>query len=290
LLTVILNRESGSKPSEERLVELFRAEGLDIKIVAFVPERAGEIVRDAVGEGPDAVAVAGGDGTISCVAAELAGGRTPLGILPFGTLNHFAKDLRIPVDAASAVKIIATRHLTRVDLGYVNGRAFINNSSIGIYPDMVEIRRDLRRRGHNKWAALAIAMAKVLDRNAEIVVRLEVDGRRMTIRTPFVFIGNNEYTVEGIHLGGRGRIDAGSLYAYFAHRMQARDLPTLLLRSLLRRARRRGLFGISAAAEIWIETPANHTVPVALDGEVTQLRSPLHYRTAPGALTVIVPR
>lgn len=291
MLTVILNPASGASPKADvrRLVELFRAEHLEIRTVTLIADNADRIVRDAVASADDTVVAAGGDGTVSTVAAALAGGNTPLGILPFGTLNHFAKDLHIPMDTVQAVKTIATRQVKAVDLGYVNARAFINNSSIGVYPSIVQVREALRREGHNKWVALAIATARILDRDTEVFARLAIDGSSAVTRTPFVFIGNNEYTIEGIHLGSRARIDAGRLHAYFAPRLRTRDLPKLFLRALARHVHDGGTFATAAASEIWIDTPGNQTVKVAIDGEVTKLRTPLHYRVATGALKVIVP-
>jgi diacylglycerol kinase family enzyme len=291
LFTVILNPKSGSSSNvdAQRLVGLFRAEGADIKIVTLVLERQSAMIRDAVSVPGDAVVAAGGDGTVSSVAAALAGGPTPLGILPFGTLNHFAKDLHISMDVAQAVKTIVARHVAAVDVAYVNERVFINNSSIGIYPGIVELREELRRQGRNKWTAFAIASLSVLARETEVSVRVAVDGRTVVTRTPFLFVGNNEYATEGIHLGARARIDAGRLYAYLAPRMHTRDLPKLFLWALLGRARRHGAFATFGAAEMWIDTPRRRSVRVATDGEITMLSTPLHYRVAPGALRVLVP-
>jgi diacylglycerol kinase family enzyme len=108
-------------------------------------------------------------------------------------------------------------------------------------------------------------------------------------RTPFLFVGNNEYTIEGIHLGTRARLDAGRLHAYLAPRLHTRDLPKLFLWAVLGRARKHGAFATFAAAEMWIETLHSRTVRVAADGEITMLKAPLHYRVAPRALKVIVP-
>jgi diacylglycerol kinase family enzyme len=291
LLTVILNPASGnSKTDERRLTELFLAEHVETRTVQLTGDDGGAIIRNAVADSGDAVVAVGGDGTVSSVASALAGSTTPLGIVPAGTLNHFAKTLGIPIDIEQAVKIIAARHVAAVDLGVVNDRAFINNSSIGVYPGIVEMREELRRQGHPKWIAMAMASIKVLDRDIEVYARLEIDGKSTITRTPFVFIGNNEYTEEGIHLGSRARIDQGRLYAYFAHRLRTRDLPAAVLRAIVGRAPKDGTFIRFAASEIWIETPASRDLHVAIDGEVAVLRTPLHYRIRPRGLQVIVPR
>src|SRR5205823_6222409 len=97
---------------------------------------------------------AGGDGTINAVAAQTRKTAKPLGILPLGTLNHFSKDLRIPRNVPDAVDVIAEKHVAEVDIGEVNGRVFLNNSSIGLYPRMVRIREHQQQRlGRGKWSA-----------------------------------------------------------------------------------------------------------------------------------------
>ena len=97
-----------------------------------------DIARGLVENGASIVVAAGGDGTISAVASGLIGSPATLGVLPIGRLNHFAKDLKIPLDVKKAVATIAARHMVSIDVGTVNDRAFINNSSIGIYPNLVE--------------------------------------------------------------------------------------------------------------------------------------------------------
>jgi diacylglycerol kinase family enzyme len=291
LLTVVLNPASGTRGAADapRVAELFRAEHVDVKIVTLEPARADAVIREAVAGAHDTVVAAGGDGTVSSVAGALAGTGLALGVLPCGTLNHFAKDLHIPLDAAAAVKTIIARHVVKVDVGYVNERVFINNSSIGTYPDVVQIREALRRQGRNKWMALAIATARVLQRGEEVLVRIKAEGRHGSTRTPFLFVGNNEYTIEGLSLGARARLDAGRLYAYLTPRLHTRELPKLLLWALLGRARQHSAFLALESADMWIETPHRRTIPVSTDGEVTTLPMPLHYRAAPGALNVIVP-
>ena len=117
----------------------------------------------AVGE---LVVAGGGDGTLSAVAAALVGTDTALGVLPMGTLNHFAKDLGIPLKLEKAVQTLFTGKIARVDVGEVNGRIFLNNSSIGFYPRIVQARKREQRRGRSKWVAFAQAAATVFRKSA----------------------------------------------------------------------------------------------------------------------------
>ena len=212
-----------------------------------------------------------------------------MGVLPLGTLNHFAKDLGLLLDLGEAVKTIAARRTIKVDTGEVNDRTFLNNSSIGIYPDIVMEREALRRQGHWKWTALAVASARIVRDYRGLVVKITADAAVEKARTPFLLVGNNEYQTDGIHLGARSRLNGGRLSAYLAPRLHARELPRLLALALVGRARQNHSLESFAARELLVETPERRSLRVALDGEVVRMTVPLHYRVRPLALRVIVP-
>ena len=292
-VAVILNASAGTAAGsvqiESELSDLFRAAGCDARIIAV---REGEDLTNAArqaGAHASIVVAAGGDGTISGVAGAIAGSQAALGILPLGTLNHFAKDLEIPLKLRDAVEVVAAGHRKRVDVGQVNDRIFINNSSIGVYPDVVQEREVLRRQGHRKWAAMAIATVRVLRRYRGVIVKINVEGRERNWQTPFVLIGNNEYAIEGLRLGSRARVDQGRLFIYLTPRARTRGLPMLFAKALIGRARQSGDFEIASATELTIEPRTARVIPVAVDGEVVRLSPPLRYRIWPGALQVIVP-
>jgi diacylglycerol kinase family enzyme len=237
----------------------------------------------------DAIVVGGGDGSIRTVAGVLADTGLPLGVLPLGTLNHFAKDLGIPLRGEEAAAAIAAGHTRVIDLAEVNGETFINNSSIGIYPYMV-IDRERRRAAHKlaKWMAMVPAFFRMLHHFPRRRLRISAKGFARPYRTPCLFVGNNEYGMELFTFGRRHRLDAGELWFYvvkprspfefflmvcrlcFGRMDQARDLDTFHLDEAEVSAKTSRLF-------------------VALDGEVRIMHTPLHYRSRPQALRVIVP-
>lgn len=291
-IVVIVNARGGTatKGIDTQLADLFRAAGRDVEIISLA---AGESPIDAARSASaraSIVVAGGGDGTVSGVATGLFGSPAALGVLPLGTLNHFAKNLRLPHDLREAVAVVAAGHIGHVDVGQVNDRVFVNNSSIGIYPGIVEAREELRRQGYRKWPAMAIATLRVLRRYRGVTVSIMVDGRRRTWRTPFVFVGNNEYAIDGIRLGARARLDEGKLFVYLTPRLRARQLPVLLVKALLGRARRSGDFEIVPATELWIDVSKARHLRVAVDGELMRMRTPLHYRMCPKALPVVLPQ
>ncbi len=269
---------------------MFREAGVDARIHDPAdPRELGAASRRALDAQPEAVVAGGGDGTVSAVASLLAGTPTPLGVLPLGTLNHFAKDAGLPTDLKKAVETIAAGQTRYVDVARVNDRIFINNASIGVYPSIVASRERLRAQGHFKWIAFALATADVLRRDGEVAIRLQADRARFAARTPFVFVGNNEYLVEGLNLGARTGLDAGRLYAYFAPPLRTRDLPKLFAHALVGRARREHALQSMASSELWIDTPLTPAIKVACDGELLTLDTPLHFRSWPGALALLAP-
>jgi diacylglycerol kinase family enzyme len=209
--------------------------------------------------------------------------------LPLGSLNHFAKDLRIPLDVQGAIRTIIANHVVRVDVGEVNGHIFLNNSSIGLYPSIVHQRKQRERLGHGKRPAFIWAAFSVLRRYPFVDVRLKVEGSEIKSRTPFVFVGNNEYLMESFDIGGRAHLDQAQLSLYFSHRTRRLGLLGLALRALLGQVEKAENFVAMKTTEVTIET-LRRRIRVSIDGEVTMMRSPLLYRVRPGALYVTVPK
>jgi diacylglycerol kinase family enzyme len=292
-VTVIVNGGAGTGHDDaacDALRAKLEAAGLDAALVlADGGEHMIATARRALEEGARLVAAGGGDGTINAVASVMVDSGVPFGVLPLGTLNHFAKDLGIPLDLDAAVRNLATGRPVNVDVGEVNGRIFLNNSSLGLYPDIVRDREKQQHRlGRGKWPAAVWAALAALRRYPFLSMRLTVNGERLARRTPFVFIGNNAYTMEGLAIGERARLDEGVLSLYVAQRPTRLGLLRFAFDALCGRLGQERDFDVLTAPEFDIETHRRHLL-VATDGEVTAMSAPLRYRMRPGALTVLVP-
>jgi diacylglycerol kinase family enzyme len=295
-IEAIINAGSGTvngtsdaeQPSlQQGLIDLFAAHNVNIKVsVARSGAEVAELAKRAARGDADVFVAGGGDGTINSVAAAALGAQKTLGILPLGTLNHLAKDLGIPLDLEGAVRTIAQCHVVPIDVGEVNGRVFLNNSSLGLYPSIVHEREKQQRLGWGKWPAFAWAALSVMRRYPFLSVRLNVDGADFVTRTPFVFVGNNEYEMETLNIGSRARLDSGKLSLYVTKQIGRLGLIRLALRALFGGLRQEKDFIALTTGELWIETK-HKRVRVALDGEVTLMHPALHYRVRPGALGVI---
>lgn len=292
-IEVIINAGSGVDDSTancQQITDFFDAQGIKANVhLAGSGEELLEVARRAAQSEAQIVVAGGGDGTISTVASLLVGTNKVLGVLPLGTLNHFAKDLRIPLDLEEAIRVIAHGYSINVDVGTVNERIFINNSSIGLYPEIVHHRERHQRRGLSKWTAFMYATLLVLRRFRLLNVRLLADEKPIANRTPFVFIGNNEYKTNLLEVGKRDSLSDGQLSLYIAPLTRRWHLFRFILRALFDRLTDEKDFEVITTSEVWVETRRKRRLRVAMDGEITIMDVPLHYRIHPGALRVIVP-
>ncbi len=293
-IKIIINRGSGKNHNADHLkielVGLLAANGLDAEI--FIAESGDEIfefTEKAVQSDAEIVVAGGGDGTISAVAGKVLKAGKTLGVLPLGTLNNFSKDLHIPQSLDEAVRVIAESHTKNIDVGEVNGRIFVNNSSIGWYPNIVKSREQQQETfGRGKWSAAFWAALKILRQHPFLTVKLKNESGEKIVKTPFVFVGNGEYAMDFFNIGRRKHIDDGILSVYFLHKSGRRGLFALVLRLVFGRLRQAKDFEAIDVEEITIETKKKQIL-VAFDGEVETMKSPLCYCVHQSALRVIVP-
>lgn len=292
---VLLNAAAGLRPGPSqgeaaRIAELFAALGVTAEIREVPGPDLLAAARAAASTDVDVVVMGGGDGTMSAGAGALAGSGKTMGLLPLGTLNHFARDVGIPVRLEEAVRTIAQGTVRSVDVGEANGRIFVNNSSIGVYPAVVSLRDAWMERGSmHKWVAMGRAMLETLRRFP--VVRLTLRGMEggTSVSTPMIFIGNNRYETRLFALGQRARLDEGELWVYLVRDEGRLGLARFVFRALTGRLDDQRDFQGLGLKEMRVEDRRSRLLRVAFDGEVCHLPPPLTYRIRPGALRVLVP-
>ena len=288
LIKIIMSARAGAgdkNKHRERLAAIFNDSDIS---VAHSGAEVTELARDAARGSYKVVVAAGGDGTVNTVASEVVASDKTLGVVPLGTLNHFARDLGIPMDLEAAAHTIVAGHTTKVDVAEVNDRVFLNNSSLGLYPMIVRERVKHERLGFQKWPAFVWATIQALRRYPFLDVRLRVEGELVDRTTPFVFIGNNEYEMESLNIGLRDRLDRGVLSVYITERVGRLRLLGLAVRALVGRLRDDKDFLALRSNEVKILTP-HKRLRVAFDGEIEVMTPPLQYRIRQRALRVIVP-
>jgi diacylglycerol kinase family enzyme len=212
----------------------------------------------------DALGMAGGDGSLAAIAEVALERDLPFVCVPFGTRNHFARDLGLdredPVGALDAFR--GTER--RIDVGRVGERLFLNNVSLGLYALLVH-RRERHRRRRNVFAQLRALLLLARDRGS---VNLSVDGK--AVDAQLAVVANNDYNLDLFSLGERERLDEGRLHLYLA------------------RGWRPSTWDERAAERLTIDA-GRARLRAAIDGEPTALETPLEFSIEPRALRVLVP-
>jgi diacylglycerol kinase family enzyme len=261
---LIVNPRSGTaSPSAEELVEAARSRGIDVHVL----EAGDDLPEVARSAGADVLGMAGGDGSLAAVADVAIEQDVPFVCVPFGTRNHFARDVGLdrddPVGALAAFDDGLER---RVDVGRVGERLFLNNVSLGIYARLVH-RREHHRRRRDALARLRALALTIRDRRRR--QRFTIGGRQ--VRARLVLVGNNEYTLDLLSLGERERLDEGKLHLYIPHGF------------------RRITWEERSATELEIGSPLPR-LRAAVDGEPVELDAPARFRIEPLGLRLLMPR
>jgi diacylglycerol kinase family enzyme len=259
-LLVINPRSGEAQPSPEELRDEAERRGLETHLLS-PRENPAEVAAAA---SPGALGMAGGDGSLGAVAAVALERDVPFVVVPFGTRNHFARDLGLDRDDPIAALDAFSGKEQRVDVGRVNGRVFLNNVSLGLYAGLVH-RREGHRRRRNAFARLR-ALGLLLRRPGSLGVA--IDGRPVHARV--VLVANNHYNLEVLSLGERERLDDGELHLYVAQGWLPRTWEE------------------ETGTRFTLEARAGR-LRAAVDGEPEDLETPLSFEIEPLALRVLLP-
>lgn len=299
-LFVVLNPGSGAGDSEETqalIRDACAASGRALELFVVGPGRpppllAAEAVRRAQQAGGVVVA-AGGDGTLNAVAQAVLGSGCAFGVLPQGTFNYFGRAHGIPADTTEALQLLLREPAQPVQVGLVNGRVFLVNASLGLYPRLLEDREGWKQHlGRNRFVAFLAALATLLRGTHSLRLRIEVQGEGRDVRTPTLFVGNNPLQMEQLGLPLASSIKAGQLAALMLQPVSRLSLLGLLLRGAFGQLGQADQLVSLACTELSVR-PRRAFGPwrlkVATDGETGWLRLPLRFSVAPQPLWLIRP-
>ena len=249
--------------------------------------RAVELARAAHG----VVVAAGGDGTLNGVAQAVLGSGCTFGVLPQGTFNLFGRSHGIPQETEAQALSLLHGELQHVRVGLVNDRIFLVNASLGLYPQILEDREAYKKRfGRSRAVAVGAGFATLASHRKQLELDVEEDdGRSYSLRTPTLFVGNNQLQLERIGIGEASHLERDRLAAVAVRPIATRSMFWLALRGAL------GSLGEADNVQgfsfrtLTVKPRRHRRIKVATDGEVQWMRTPLHFRVAPHALPLIVP-
>ncbi|MDB5614046.1 MAG: Diacylglycerol kinase [Devosia sp.] len=291
---VILNSNAGTANAtgvdSASLAALFESNGLTAEIDARSDVSLSERIADAMASNAPTVVAAGGDGTITALAAALVDSEKNLAILPLGTVNALAKDLNVPLALPAAVAALVTGETHRIDVGEVNGRIFLHKVVVGLIPSLAAGREHIRGR-YDVSAKIGFLryIFRRLGRAKRIAVVIETEsGERRVERVQAMAVASNSYD-EGLgQFFSRKSLDRGTLTLYVLRHLTPRDFIRLTTSMLLGRWKNDEALSMESVNSVTIDTRKD-LIKVMFDGEVETMHTPLQFKIRPKALSVIVP-
>lgn len=296
---IVMNAASGHNDADEErqiMAGVFENAGRKFELLKIEnPSLISEVCERAVrlaAEQRGVVVAAGGDGTINAVASAVLGTCCPFGVLPQGTFNYFGRVHAIPEETRAAAVALLGASVSPVQVGSVNGRIFLVNASLGLYPQLLEDREAWKQQlGRSRLVAFLSGLATLLKARGQLKLEIELEGRSVSLRTPTLFVGNNhlQLTRVGIDEKHAGAVNRGELAG-----IALRPIGTLALFGLLTR----GLLGRLGDADnidsfsfrtLTVSPRGRKRVKVATDGEVMWMKAPLVFQVAEDPLLLLIP-
>ncbi len=296
---LVMNTGSGKRDSDavrDTIASAMAAAGRRHQLLAVtdgagLAETAQQALQLAREQNGIVVAV-GGDGTLSAVSPAVLGSGVPFGILPQGTFNYFGRGLGIPQDIEPALSCLLDAVIKPVSVGLLNGRVFLVNASLGLYPQLLEDREAFKQRfGRSRLVAFWSALVTLSRAHRQLTVEIESGGETRRLRTPTIVVDNNPVQLEQMGLEQTDELTHNHLVAITSRPLGTLALYGLLLRGLLSR-----LGDDEHVISFGFDTmsvrlgPGRRRTKVAMDGEIFWLSSPLVFRVADDRLPLLVPR
>jgi YegS/Rv2252/BmrU family lipid kinase len=288
---MFFNPSSGAKASAAELTSLeetAREAGLEVVRVTRELD-CSPLIRDRMREGTRLFVAAGGDGTINAVIQPLVHTDGILGVIPVGTYNHFARDLDIPLAWRDALDVVVGGATRSIDAGSINGRFFVNNISMGLYPELVA-RREEKGRDYPRWKARFYAAFATLRKYPHVAVTLESEHHQEVVRTHVLMISNNSYDLSRLGIEApRTALHEGRLSVYWLPHVPRLALTRFVAHYLAGRVRDTPGFRSFRTSRVKVDSSKHH-LHLGVDGEVVTMATPLVITTVPQSLSVKVPR
>jgi YegS/Rv2252/BmrU family lipid kinase len=288
---MFFNPSSGSKTSPAELSALEQAasdDGLDVIHVSRDLDCT-SLIGERMREGTRLFVAAGGDGTINAIIQPLIHTDAILGVIPVGTYNHFAKDLGIPLPWREALDVVVSGATRPIDAASVNGRFFVNNVSMGLYPELVA-RREEKGRDYPRWKARLYAAFGTLQKYPHIAVTLDSEHHQEAIRTHVLMISNNGYDLSRLGIEApRLALEEGRLSVYWLPHMPRLALTRFVAHYLAGRVHEAPGFRSFRTSRVKVDSSKHH-LHLGVDGEVVTMATPLVITIVPQSLSVRVPR
>ena len=301
-LSMIYNEKSGFHASQkdelyEQLMTLWSELGFEIQVFDLSSEPSIEqlmskvLIRhyDAHQKAQGVVVAAGGDGTLNAVASQLLHQDVPVAVLPLGTFNYVARVLNIPLDILEAAKIVATGQIRSSHVAKINDHIYLNNASLGLYPLFIRKRERYNQKfGRFPLHAYTSGLDVLIRDRKELKLEVEVDGQRYPVKTPLLFFGNNQLQLQEMKLKIAQSAERGEVAGVLLAKSDKATLFKTLFQLIRGRLEQVNDVYSFSGEQVTVYSKQSR-LTVAIDGELVQLNTPLHFSVEKHALNIMVP-
>jgi diacylglycerol kinase family enzyme len=298
-LFIVINSGSGAKNTDDEqavMRSVFERGGREFEFLTVnSPAQLGAVCARAVAlatERRGVVVAAGGDGTINAVASAVLPSSRPFGVLPQGTFNYFGRDNAIAQDTEAAANALLGASICPVAVGQVNGRVFLVNASLGLYPQLLEDREAFKQQfGRSRLVALLSSVRTLLRDRGQLRLEIERGGQTRLVRTPTLFVGNNRLQLSQVGIAERelAAIERGSLAGVVVKPIATWALLTLLARGMIGRLGEAEQIESFSFRTLKVSLRGKRRVKVATDGEIVWMNTPLIFKVADQPLLLMRP-
>jgi len=280
-IAIIINNKAKNHTNASTYIDAFKDAGLSYKLYEVSPQELVLTIKKCISK-YEIILVGGGDGTIRTAAQYCINTSSTLGVLPLGTLNHFSKELGLPQNPKEMIDSIQKNNTVKIDVGTVNGYVFVNNSSIGFYPQFAK-KRDLYTRIYNKWLSYIPSFIYSLKKHRTISFEIKSKHLNCSLRTSFLMVSNNLYSYEFPVTFKRKSFQEAQLGLYFLKKGNIR-----LLKIIKHLFTNDSQFEIhQSKSPIELHFSNKKEITISLDGDTQKVNVPLIFEIVPKALTIL---
>ncbi|WP_460275456.1 diacylglycerol/lipid kinase family protein [Celeribacter sp. ULVN23_4] len=292
---IFANRQSGTnRQDQDAIHRACAAFGEGCEVVTLDPDTdLSDLIDHKIAEGTEAVISAGGDGTAMAIANAMLGRDIPMGVLPMGTFNYFTRGLGLSEGPEEAAAQLRDGTVQDIRIGQVNGRAFLNNASLGVYPTILKEREAIYDRwGRHRVVAYWSVIKTILQSQHRMRLTITADGTEHEVKTPLVFIARSAYQLEVFGLEGAETISEDGFATFVIHARSRMDLLRLAMTLAARKMPPAQDFTLIRAKDLSIAHYGGSHSPflTAFDGEKARLAAPLRLTMSEASLRILTPR
>ncbi len=282
MIAIIVNSKARNAASIKLYLEEFKVSKIDYDLYEIDSEKLSATIEKCISK-YQIILIGGGDGSIRTAAQYCALSSVQLGVLPLGTMNHLAKELGLPQSPKEMVVAIKNLNTIKIDLGEVNGLVFLNNSSVGFYPKFAD-KRDSYSKFYNKWLSYIPSFIESFKKHE--VFKMDIKSKQLncSLSSSFFMVSNNLYSLKFPLSIKRDSFQKSVLGIYYFKQGKIKFFK--IIKSIFNNKKNFEI--LQSKHPIELHFSKQKEIKISLDGDTMKVNTPLHYKSLPKSLNILI--